>query len=179
MFMIHPTDIRSARPGDAAQLAKIYVDTWRSAYASLLPRNYLDHMSYSQVGQAMQRALSDPRLCFLVAEGQNQAIGYISGGAERSRDPIYAAEIYELYMLPEFQHQGAGNRLLAALARILREREFYSLKVWVLSGNPSRRFYERNGGIFLGTKSILFAGRRLKVAAYGWIDITLAGQDPV
>jgi GNAT superfamily N-acetyltransferase len=175
--MINNMIIRSAQPSDSVQLARIYVDTWRATYAKLLPRDYLEQMRYDSTALAMHRALLDPRIDFLIAEEKNQAVGYICGGVERTQDPIYSAEIYELYMLPAFQHQGTGSRLLASLTQRFYQHQLYSMKVWVLSGNPYRRFYEHCCGIFLNSKSILFAGRRLKADAFGWIDITMAAED--
>jgi hypothetical protein len=49
--------------------------------------------------------------------------------------------------------------------------------VWVLASNPNHRFYEKTGGLYLGAKSITFAGKKLQAAAYGWIDISLAFKD--
>ncbi|RJQ67036.1 MAG: GNAT family N-acetyltransferase [Desulfobacteraceae bacterium] len=174
--MIHDLIIRSAQASDAEQIARIYVDTWRATYANILPRSYLEQMRYDQTILSMQRALLDPRIECLMAEERNQAAGYITGGLERNQDPIYQAEIFELYLLPAFQRKGTGTRLLAALAQRLHQHRLYSMKVWVLSANPYRRFYERTGGIFLSSKFILFAGRRLKADAFGWIDITLAEE---
>jgi GNAT superfamily N-acetyltransferase len=175
--MINNMIIRSAQPSDSTQLARIYVDTWRATYANLLPQGYLKQMRYDRTALAMHRALLDPRIDFLIAEEKNTAVGYICGGVERTQDPIYSAEIYELYTLPAFQRKGVGSRLLAGLTGKFYQHQLYSMKVWVLAGNPYRRFYERCCGIFLNSKSILFAGRRLKADAFGWIDITMATEN--
>ena len=117
----------------------------------------------------------DPTNIYLVAEAQHGApIGYICGGPARSGNPMYQSEIYELYITPGFQRRGTGRRLLSALAYNLYHRDYYSLIVWVLASNPNHRFYEKTGGLYLGARTISFAGKRLQAAAYGWIDITLA-----
>jgi ribosomal protein S18 acetylase RimI-like enzyme len=172
--MIRHMTIRSALLHDADAIARIYVESWRTAYQGILSRNYLAGLSIEQTAQSVRQNLADPPTSYLIAEGDQGLLGYISAGPERGQDPIYGAEIYELYLLPDMQRQGLGRELLAHMVRRLYQAKYYTLVVWVLSRNPSRRFYEKCGGIYLRTKSIVHAGRRLQADAYGWIDITLA-----
>jgi GNAT superfamily N-acetyltransferase len=173
--MINDTLIRSAHPGDAGTIARIHVDSWRDAYKAILPRFYLARLTYRHAVQSVQKGLTAPENIYLIAEDPSgAAIAYICGGPERSGHPVYQAEVYELYVSPSFQRQGAGRQLLSALASHLYERHFYTLLVWVLASNPNHRFYEKVGGLYLGAKTISFAGKKLQAAAYGWIDISLA-----
>jgi GNAT superfamily N-acetyltransferase len=172
--MIRHKTIRSALQRDAHTIASIYVDSWRAAYQAILPGEYLSGLSIDQMVRAVRRNLMDPQMFYLIAEGDRGAVGYISAGPGRGQDAVYSAEIYELYLLPQSQRQGFGRELLAHAARRLYKAGFYTLLVWVLAQNPGRRFYEKCGGIHLRTKSISHAGRRLKMDAYGWIDITMA-----
>lgn len=176
--MIRHVTIRSALPRDAHAIATIYVDSWRADYRDILPGAYLSSLSVDQMVHTVRRNLTDPRTFYLIAEGDRGAVGYLSAGPERGQDPVYTSEIYELYLLPGNQRQGFGRELLAHAARRLYQAGYYTLLVWVLARNPNRRFYEKCCGIYLRTKSILHAGRRLQVNAYGWIDITLAFSQP-
>ncbi|RJQ57792.1 MAG: GNAT family N-acetyltransferase [Desulfobacteraceae bacterium] len=175
--MIRDTLIRSAHPGDAEAIARIYVDTWRSTYRNILPQGYLEGMRYDRAALSIQQGLIDPQNHFLVAEEAQGAVGYIAGGVERTQDPVYGGEVYEFYLLPAFQRRGLGRRLLSALAHQLENRSLHSMMVWVLAANPNRRFYEKTGGLYIRTRSISFAGLNLMADAYGWIDITLAMND--
>lgn len=171
--MIQNTLIRPARPDDAGPIARIHVDSWRAAYKKILPSAYLKRMNYGRMVQQFQNGLRDIRNSYLIAEKQQGApIGYICGGPERTGREIYHSELFELYINPQHQHQGVGRRLLSALASNLYQRKFYALMVWVLASNPNHRFYEKTGGLYLGARTISFAGLKLQVAAYGWIDIT-------
>jgi GNAT superfamily N-acetyltransferase len=174
--MIRETIIRSAQSRDSEAIGQIHVRSWQAAYDGILPASYLAALRPQQVAQTVRMALRDPRNLYLIAESGHQTVGYIAAGPSRSPDPIYLAELYELYLLPEMQRRGLGKHLLADLARRLYARRLYSLKVWVLSRNPNRRFYEKRGGIFLGSKPIFFAGRKLQADSFGWIDITLAAE---
>jgi ribosomal protein S18 acetylase RimI-like enzyme len=178
-MMIKNCRIRNARAGDARALAAIHVRCWRATYKGLIPQAYLDQMGDGRTDRAMHRGLLDPGNDYLVAEGQQGPVGYICGGPERSQDPVYLGEIYELYVLSTYQAQGLGKQLLSAMAHRLYRKKLYSLVVWVLAGNPNRSFYEKCNGIYLRTQSITFAGTKLAAAAYGWIDATLAMSGPL
>lgn len=175
--MISNSFIRAAHPGDAGKLARIHVACWHATYQGLIPQSYLDQMTAARIIRTMQRGLIDPHSFFLIAEDSQNPVGYICAGPERTHDRIYHGEIYELYVLPSHQRQGLGSQLLSAMAHQLYRNDFFSIKVWVLAGNPNRRFYEKRNGIYLYSQSIAFAGMKLDAVAYGWIDATLAMSD--
>ncbi len=173
--MIKDTLIRSAHPGDALSIARIHVDSWREVYKDILPRSYLSRLNYDQIAHQIEKGLTDTESIYLIAEERHgKPVGYICGGPERLGGQIYHSEIYELYIASQFQRQGTGLRLLSELAFRLYQRNYYALMVWVLTGNPNHQFYEKAGGLYLGAKTISFAGKKLQAAAYGWIDMTLA-----
>lgn len=176
--MINETLIRRAHPGDAGVISRIHVDSWRTVYREILPQSFLSNLDFGRIEKSVLNGLLDPETIYLIAEERDgTVVGYICGGPERSNSPIYQSEVYELYVSPGYQRQGFGKQLLSALAYHLYQRKFYSLMVWVLASNPNHRFYEKSGGLYLGAKTIAFAGKRLQIAAYGWIDISLAFID--
>ena len=173
--LINQTIIRAAHPADARTIARIHVDSWRAVYKGILPEPYLRRLNHSYMVQSVKRGLTALENIYLIAEDSRGApMGYICGGPERSGHPIYQGEVYELYVSPAFQRRGTGRQLLSSLASHLDQINFHSLMVWVLASNPNHRFYEKAGGIYLGARTISFAGMKLQTAAYGWIDITLA-----
>jgi GNAT superfamily N-acetyltransferase len=171
--MIRDTIIRPARLGDAETIGHIYVQSWRAAYQDIFPSSYLDGLRPESVAHAIRRTLMDTQTLCMIAESEQGPAGYISAGPERGDDKVYGAELYELYILPEVQRQGIGRQLLASMAQRLYQARYYTLMVWVLARNPNHRFYEKCGGIYLRSKSIVHAGQALTADAYGWIDITL------
>jgi GNAT superfamily N-acetyltransferase len=172
--MIRETIIRPARSHDSEAIGQIHVRSWQATYKGILPAAYLAALSPQRVAQSVRMAMMDPRNIYLIARSGRQSVGYITAGPPRIWDPVYQAELYELYLLPEIRSRGLGGQLLADVARRLYNRHLYTLKVWVLSRNPHRRFYEKRGAIYLGSKSIFFAGRTLQAENFGWVDITLA-----
>ena len=167
--------LRPARPGNAAAIARVHVETWRSAYAGLVPDDYL--VSMTEAKQAAQWNLwirgARPPDSVLVAEAQDLPGGRIIGfgSCGRARGDPARGEIFTLYVTPDWQGRGIGRRLLAALFQALDDGGLKTAVVWVLRANPARFFYEALGGVRAAERRERFAGVELEEAAYAWDDL--------
>ena len=172
--------IRPATPGDAEAIAMVYVNTWRSIYADLLPERMLVGMSYEHTARYWRRVIAEKPVRDLVrvADSDDRSVvGFASAGASRHRGLGFDGEIYTLYVLDEFQGAGTGQALLFSIFGRLLERGLRSSLVWVLAGNPSRFFYEVMGGCRVAEREETMWGVRLSELAFGWpdLDATLKG----
>ncbi len=173
--------LRSAAPGDAGRIARVQHASWRSAYLGMLPHEVLTGMDETQ-GTAFWEAVLTRSQQFdavLLAALEREVVGFVSFGPIRQRVPGYSGEFYALYVLPEAQGCGIGTRLLAQAARALVRQRWVGATVWVLEENhPARRFYERLGGLPLGTpKTLYYRGQQyesVREVAYGWPDLRQA-----
>ncbi len=171
-----PAHVREARQEDAAAIARVHVDSWRTSYRGIVPEGFLADMSYENFEDRWRgwlRDIKDPHWACWVAElPSGRIVGFASCGPRRGPEYTdYAAELYALYLLREHQRAGIGRRLFGSVARGLAKGGSTSLLAWVLSRNPSRRFYETVGGELLGSQEIEIGGARLKEVAYGWLGI--------
>jgi ribosomal protein S18 acetylase RimI-like enzyme len=187
--------IRRARPADAAAIGAVHVATWRSAYAGVLPDEYLSGLSALRHASGYQQAIADRRdghaLFVAVASGPDappghdgreggMVVGFVSGG--RARRPGFGdGEVETLYVLDDFRDCGVGRRLMRAMAAHLAAVGCRSVMLWVLEANPTRWFYQRLGGRPVARESIAFAGQSLDQLAFAWdpIDTLLAATAPV
>ncbi len=173
--MSETVTIRAARPEDAARIARIGVETWRDAYAGLVPDDYL--LNLNEARQAVQWEAAPRRArgsqAVLVAEilgpQAPKVIGF--GSCGRSRTGPMRGEVYTLYVSTDWQNQGFGRSLMSALFEILAGHGVNDAVIWVLSGNPARFFYESMGGTRLAERKERFAGTHLEETAYGWPDL--------
>ena len=165
--------IRACRNTDAHSISRVYVQTWQETYLGILPFGYLYSMSFVQLEREVIDGLESRRVISYVAEESGKIVGFVSGGYERTGDLIYSGEIYELYVLRDYQRQGVGSELVSTLAAQFNRFGLYSMLVQVLDANPYRRFYEKINGVYLRNSRIPFAGEVLDVAVYGWIDTSL------
>lgn len=169
--------IRPADPADAAGIARVHVDTWRTTYRGIVPDEFLAELSYAQRQAAWERHLCEPgeSSCVYVAESDDrQVVGFADGGPERSGDAIYRGELYAIYILEPWQQQGIGRALVARVARWLVDHGYTSMLVWVLAQNPSRRFYEALGVTYLRSQMITIGGTSLEEIAYSWKELAAA-----
>lgn len=164
-------DIRRARYTDAAGIAAVHVQTWRSTYASLLPDDYLADLSESRLTYRYQRMIRLGAALFVAVDYARpeapEVLGFASAG--RSRHPELAeGEIDTLYVLDDWHDQGLGKRLLCAAAEHLAALNCRSLLVWVVRDNPARYFYARMGGRFTAAGSVPVAGEDIAQDAFIW-----------
>jgi len=164
--------IREVTPADAPAIARVHVDTWRTTYRSIVPDAYLRALSYKDREALWSRVLAaaDSQVVFVAADEQGTIIGFANGGPEQSQDPIYAGEIYAIYVLDAYHGQGVGRWLMGAVAGRLAGQGMTSLLVWVAADNPARHFYETLGGTRIRAKQQAIGGANIEEIAYGWAD---------
>lgn len=151
--------MRTAVVADAAAIARVHVDTWRQAYAGILPQEFLQSRNVAEFTQRWIKNLSEQsestRMNFVAVLGDEVA-GFVSAGVCRDENvEPSTGEIYALYVAPEHWNTGAGRALMARGLAFLRERDFGAATLWVLRDNPrARRFYELAGMALDGAAKI-------------------------
>jgi GNAT superfamily N-acetyltransferase len=167
--------LREARLEDAAGIAQVYIEGWRTTYPGIVPDDYLASMSLAAHTNRWQNILSSGDSYVYVAEGeQSSTVGFIWGGDVRDKsDPAFSGELHAIYVLKSCQGQDIGRRLVRTLVQQLLEVGIQSMIVWVLAANPSRRFYEKLGARLFKTAPYQVPGTDLFLddTGYGWTDI--------
>jgi uncharacterized protein (DUF952 family)/L-amino acid N-acyltransferase YncA len=160
-------------PADAAGIARVHVETWRSTYQGIVPDEYLAGLSVAARQEFWEKLLSTlgPKDHVFVAEdGSGRIVGFTSGGQNRSELP-YEAEVKAIYVLKESQGQAIGRRLFQASMDRLAQDGFRSFMVWVLERNPACGFYVHLGGRVVSEMDEDFGGKKLKELALAWDDL--------
>src|SRR5712692_5946303 len=163
--------IREARCGDAAGIAQVHVDAWRTTYRGIVPDDHLANLSVARHERFWAEVTCDAtraEFVYVAEDADNQIVGFASGGPERTGHAEYKGELYAIYLLAAYQQQGIGRRLSAAVAARLLRNGFDTMLLWVLADNPSRRFYEALGGQVVMSQLITLGGVALAEVAYGW-----------
>ena len=166
--------IREASLTDAAAIARVHVDSWRTTYAGIVPADYLANLSYARREQFWYDIFSipTPSGCVYVAvQDTGEIVGFASGGPERSGNALYRGELYAIYLLALYQRQGLGRRLTMAVVQRLLQCGLSSMLVWVLAANPGRAFYATLGGQQVDEKTVTIGAAPLLEVAYGWSDL--------
>jgi ribosomal protein S18 acetylase RimI-like enzyme len=157
---------------DADAIERVRTDTWRDAYRGVVPDKVLDRLAYDATRRRAYMSALPADQFVLVAEGDGAVVGFCVGGRSRTPDDPFAGEVYAIYVLPEQHGRGIGRALLQRAAQELLDRGLASMLIWVLRENaPSRRFYERMGGVHLRDEDRELEDIRITESGYGWDDI--------
>jgi len=168
--------IRRAIAGDARGIARVHVETWRSAYAGILPDRVIVQMSVDDKAAAWRQLIqrqSGAETVLVAIAKDNTLAGFASCGPTGPETmPGYDGEIHTLYVLPDWQEQGIGRALLCGCLRALAAADFATAFLWVLADNPSRFFYEAMDGKRIGERDEALWGTLVPEIAYGWRDLS-------
>lgn len=173
--------IRSATPADAAQIARVHVESWRTAYRGLVPQSILDGLSIERRAEFWSRRLLEPgETRTWLGEQDGEIVGFVA--TARPTDPELTpdtAEVESIYLLAPSRGLGSGRRLMQRATRDLVERGFASAILWVFTANDrARRFYEAAGWQPDGTAQVLdFDGIPIVEIRYR-IDLLRAPSSP-
>jgi L-amino acid N-acyltransferase YncA len=171
--------IREARATDAAGIARVTVDTWRTTYTGMVNQEFLDSLSYEKSTDGWQKALSDttsPRFLYVAEDGNSKIVGFAGGGPEATGNKTFTGELGVIYILKSHQRRGIGRQMAVKVALSLQQRGHNSMIVWVIAANPNRAFYEALGGQTTGKREKAIGGKSIPEIANGWHDLSAFGK---
>jgi hypothetical protein len=124
--------VRPARAGDADDLARVQVASWRSGFAGIVPPSLLGELTGEEASAVWRdrwrEAIGNPptsrhRVLTAVTDGvPREVVGFVSAGPATDADrwPGTDAEIYEFRVAPDRSHS-LGVRAAHAVAVVVRE----------------------------------------------------------
>ncbi|MBS3678726.1 GNAT family N-acetyltransferase [Ornithinibacillus massiliensis] len=164
--------IRKAVISDAAGIAKVHVDSWRTTYRKILPESFLNNLSYEKRTELWKNNIAREDNYVLVAEtDKGEIVGFADCGKREDNQVPNSGDITSIYLLEEYQGKGIGIKLLTQLFQHLQQLGYKKVFVEVLEANSSRYFYERYGATLAKTEKIKMAGVELNLLTYEWNDL--------
>ncbi|MGI8760579.1 MAG: GNAT family N-acetyltransferase [Jatrophihabitantaceae bacterium] len=146
--------VRPARGADAAEIARIQIETWRTAYAAILPEPVRDSLSVDGALALWQAAVSAPpsaRHHVLVALEQQWTVGFAALAPDddpQSGDPSPQSTVAlgPLLVEPRWGRRGHGSRLLAAAVEHARGDGMTRAITWIPEGDAASRAFLVSAG---------------------------------
>lgn len=154
--------VRPARPEDAAEIARIQLTTWRTAYRRILPRDVLDRLDEAWLAGRWRGAVEAPpsarhRVLVAVEQAeQSYLVGFAASGPvdEQALAPGEPADalgpevvaVTDLLVEPRWARRGHGSRLLAASVDLWREDGFQSAVAWAYEGDEATHQFLSSAG---------------------------------
>lgn len=162
--------VRPAQPADVADIARIQVLTWQTAYADILPPDVLASLDVSSAGEQWLQTIEQGPASVLVAMEGEWVVGFCSAGpspesesASADGTPAADAEtvglVATLLVEPRWGRRGHGARLLAAAMDVLRSEGLTRAIAWSPEQDKATTgFYKRAGWTPDGVLRTLDAG---------------------
>jgi len=152
--------VRPARAHEAAEIARIQLATWRTAYRRLLPRRVLDSLDEAWMTREWHEAITEPpspRHRVLVAVEQadeSHLVGFAASGPadeaalapQEKPLPDNVAAVTDLLVEPRWGRRGHGSRLLAASVDLWRADGFDTAVAWAYENDPATRSFLTSTG---------------------------------
>ncbi|QUG42028.1 GNAT family N-acetyltransferase [Psychrobacillus sp. INOP01] len=163
--------VREAIVSDAAGIALVHVESWRTTYKNILPNKFLLNLSYKRRELFWETSIPEGNV-FVAENDEGKIVGFASGGKERSGHyEGFKGELTSIYILKEYQGIGIGKQLLKSVVRGIEKLGINTMLVLVIEDNNSKSFYEAMGSKKIGVVEVEIAGKKLNELIYGWDNI--------
>ena len=162
--------VRLARADDADEIGRIQVETWRAAYAGLMPDDAVasfDVASQQRFWRDVLGRTPRPAGATFVVEDGGEVVGFASVGVSRDESAAQEGELFAIYLHPTRWGNGIGRALLQRAEESMRSSGFRRALLWVLAGNErAERFYRAAGWEQDGRKVEDFQGATVTELSY-------------
>lgn len=161
--------IREAIPADAYKLANVHVLSWQAAYKKIIPDEYLSRLSIEKTAERFAKdfVTYKGKTYYYCAEIDGEIVGNLTVSKCRDDDKPDAGEIIGIYLIPEYWGMGYGQEIMEFGIKKLHQLGYSHSCLWVLEDNiRARKFYEKSGFVFDGSKKEINIGRPLTELRY-------------
>ncbi len=132
--------VRKAKPSDASAVQKLLRETWLDTYGNYLSQATLDEVYRNwQNVEFLTRQIENPDFYFPVAVENEAVLGIATA---RSSEGMIV--MFRLYVHPDHQRKGIGERLLGEVIQHFLDKEKVQLHVEVLN-QKGQSFYKKHG----------------------------------
>lgn len=153
--------VRPARPEDAAEIARIQLSTWRTAYRRMFPPHVLANLDEAYLTRGWAAAITEPptarhRVLVAVEQGDSllTTVGFAAAGPadEQALAPDEpplgddVAAVTDLLVEPRWGRRGHGSRLLAATVDLWREDSFKGAVAWAYDADTAMKKFLASTG---------------------------------
>lgn len=164
-------NVRRANQGDAVDIAKTQIGSWKTTYKGIVSDKYLDKMSVTNRAEMWQQAIRQSKV-YVLEEDSGAIVGFAAGGAHNSTNfQEYDSELYAIYLYKDSQRLGGGKKLFHTVVLDLIEKGHKNMLAGVLKENPACEFYEHLGGEIIGEDTVEIGKEKHQEVYYGWKNI--------
>lgn len=140
-------EIRKSFPTDAYTLTLLGDVSWKNAYYDILPNGILNEMTKkmdARVKHLQDQILENNRI--FVAVEEEKLVGFVFYAKAQNSMYTDAAEIRDIYILPDYQKKGIGKELFECAITELKKLGFHTMILYCPVSGSSNEFFEKMGG---------------------------------
>lgn len=129
-------------------IALTHLLAWQKAFTGILSENLLSRLDKNEFLRSWQQTIQNKeRINYVALTIEDKAIGFISFGPYDSVKNNEYAEIYGIYINPNYWRQGHAKSLMEKAILELENLKTYSkIFLWAMTKNiGAREFYEKVG----------------------------------
>lgn len=140
--------IRTANEGDAERIVRIHLNSWRSTYSNVFPKEVFDKQEseYDTRVENIKRAISEGTSNYALIEEDNMVKAFICYGDARGDKYKDYKEIYSIYIEDNNQKKGYGTKLINYCFDIFKKEGYKRVIIRCLKENTANEFYQKMGG---------------------------------
>lgn len=154
--------IKQPKLDDAKDMARIIVDCWKDAYKNILPKDFLDNISYEERENSIRNRILGTDEKFnsdIIIYSEENVKGVAFYGKNICNLPENIGEIIVLYVDINEHRKGIGKKLVAWIKNELKQQGFTDMVIWCLKDNlPSIEFYKAMGGTIYDERDFEIGG---------------------
>ena len=162
---IRSMNIRRATPADFQEIAAIHIESWKDAYADVLPAAFMAGQIDLEMDQHWRGIEIQSQDIVLVAEA-DAIVGFVAVWCRP--EPF----IDNLHVRPSCRSHEVGSALMKAAAQELINHGHKTGYLWVFESNQKAiRFYERLGGAQTDRSNKNVFGHNVPSRKIEWEDL--------
>jgi GNAT superfamily N-acetyltransferase len=152
--------VRPARVNDAAEIARVQLSTWRTAYRTLLPRAILDGLDEAWMADQWREAITAPpsprhRVLIAIEQADEDYVAGFTATGPADSDALAPEEkplpddvvaVTDFLVEPRWGRRGHGSRLLAASVDLWRADGFATAVAWSYEKDAATRKFLTSAG---------------------------------
>lgn len=161
--------IRNIHEQDLPDVVDIQIQGWKTAYKGIIDDEFLNSMNKEKQLEKRKKDYQNGK--FIVAVLNNEIVGFAryDNKAISEDSENFDSEIIALYVKPEIKGQGIGSAMVKHIKNDLKKQGNKKMIIWCLKENqPSRKFYEKMGGILVNEHNIIFGDKEYPEVAFGF-----------
>lgn len=146
-------EIRKATNKDSESLASIIVESWKSAYSNVIPKDEITKFLDKQRRQRQFERFIEDEEIVLIGLYDEIPFGLVFANKDNDEQLKACGSIYSIYLLEEYWGKGLATKLMDVVISILKEEGCKQVSLWVYEVNMrARKFYEKCGFLYDGNK---------------------------